>query len=1151
MLLLNFRKVIAYILAMTTVTGSTLYIENADFSENIISTISVSAENSDYSGSCGENCTYSFDSATGTLTISGSGDMENYSDFNTADWFDYEANIKSVIIESGITSIGNFSFYECSNLKSVSIPDSVTSIGDSAFYYCKSLASIKIPDSVTSIGSWALGGCSSLTSVIVPQGITSIEYSAFRNCSSLLAIEIPDSIVSIGDDAFGNCSALENIYYSGTETQWNSIKIGLYNECLQGSAVYYNSEHSNYIGSCGDDCTYAFNSETGTLTISGTGTMAVTSSYEKPWQSYVSDIQSVIIKDGITSTGRHSFYGCSNLTSVEIPDSVVSIGDDAFEYCDNLTSIKIPNSVVFIGDYAFSNCGLTSEVTIPDSVIHIGNYAFAYCNNLTSVIIPDSVISIDDYAFLLCDKLTEITVDNKNNYYSSVDGVLFNKTKSVLIEYPQGKTDKIYTIPDGVVSVEPCAFHSCGNLSIVNIPDSVSSMGHSVFAFCGNLKSIVIPDKVSSIEQESFFACNNLLSITIPDRVTVINSKAFYNCSSLTDVYYKGTETQWSNIEISSFNDYLINASIYKYPEPETTTSETTSATEPTVTTTTEPAVTTTPVTTTTPPTTTTVTTTTTAVSTSETETSETSYRKFEYDKDTWVFPNREDYFGTGEYYVSKTSLYRLYNQVSNVEKNNIKRHKRSGWNGSCYGMAVTSILANAGIFNVNDWQSGSEYLRDISAINKDTNDDTESLINYYYLTQFTTEIQQAVANNAYVDDSDLLSELVESLENDGKPALICFSGKLYDKTNGGHAVTAYGVEKGSWVKDGLLCSKRILIYDNNYSEFSDSACIYMNDDCTKWCIPIYKIGSVYHENDHINLVSSDLTLINNKGFIDGTDFTSQQGFIAKMTSQSDDFNFSISKVKESGGSFSFNGTVDTDEIKIIYPMHSDSKNNEFSMLLKDSTSGYEYTADETGALNLSMEYADSMYDVSLSNGKSVRFTPDGCVQISADVSSFEINSTFNEDMCYLPWYTVGVSGKYADSVTFEQTEQGFVMSGDNLANITVRAVNDDLNINTVFSTSAKKVLIYSIDDETIGVSADSDGNGTFETKLETGSMGDIDNDGEITSADALMILQSVTGLNQLDDEKMFLADVDGDGELTSADALKILQKIVGIYDEL
>ena len=128
-------------------------------------------------GKCGDNVKYSFESDTGTLTISGTGDMYDYSS-NKSVFYD-NGKIKTVIIEKGVTSIGNYAFENCSSLESVTIPDSVTSISSWAFYYCTSLASITIPDSVTSIGFCAFSGCTSLTSVTIPDSVTSIGNSAF------------------------------------------------------------------------------------------------------------------------------------------------------------------------------------------------------------------------------------------------------------------------------------------------------------------------------------------------------------------------------------------------------------------------------------------------------------------------------------------------------------------------------------------------------------------------------------------------------------------------------------------------------------------------------------------------------------------------------------------------------------------------------------------------------------------------------------------------------------------------------------------------------------------------------------------------------------------------------------------------------------
>ena len=168
------------------------------------------------SGTCGENLTWTLDDE-GTLTISGTGDMENYSSHSSP--FYYRGAIKAVIIEDGVTSIGDYAFEYCSNLASITIPDSVTCIGNYAFYYCYNLESINIPDSVTSIGNYAFWNCSSLTSLTIPDSVTSIGNDAFSGCSSLTSINIPDSVTRIGDYAFCGCYNLESITIQNPDSQ--------------------------------------------------------------------------------------------------------------------------------------------------------------------------------------------------------------------------------------------------------------------------------------------------------------------------------------------------------------------------------------------------------------------------------------------------------------------------------------------------------------------------------------------------------------------------------------------------------------------------------------------------------------------------------------------------------------------------------------------------------------------------------------------------------------------------------------------------------------------------------------------------------------------------------------------------------------------
>ena len=526
-----------------------------------------------YFGTCGANLTWTLDTSTGLLTISGTGAMNNYLIGFTSNvpWDSYKGSISSVEISDGITCIGEYAFCGCDKLAHINIPTSITSIGSYAFDGCISLTGINIPDSVMSIGHYAFAFCDSLSSITVPDSVTTIGDYAFAYCDSLTSITLPDSVTAMGD-----CPIYESAYYNDNNNRDNGVL---------------------YIDNHLIDAEYS---------ISGEYT---------------------IRKNTLTLSGL-AFYKCSKLTSVTIPDSVTTIGNMAFNLCSSLTSITIPDSVTTIGGYAFGGCSsltgiwidegnqhYSSDVsgvlfnkdkteliqcpssysgayTISDSVTTIGNSAFSTCDALTSLIIGNSVTSIGDYAFHGCESLVNIIIPDSvksigSNAFSSTayykDGANWDNDVMYIGKHLIEARDTIdgeYIIRDATLTVADNAFYHHGTLTGIAIPESVTNIGGSAFSCCNKLTNvyiynlsawcnidffdeyanplnaadnfyingelatdIVIPDGVTSIGNYAFYNHTSLKSVTIPNSVTTIGDMAFYRCDSLTSVTVPGAVT--------------------------------------------------------------------------------------------------------------------------------------------------------------------------------------------------------------------------------------------------------------------------------------------------------------------------------------------------------------------------------------------------------------------------------------------------------------------------------------------------------------------------------------------------------------------------------------------------------------------------------
>ncbi|MBR2138554.1 MAG: leucine-rich repeat domain-containing protein [Bacilli bacterium] len=290
--------------------------------------------------------------------------------------------------------------------------------------------------------------------------------------------------------------------------------------------------------------------------------------------NYVNDLCTIcnefydynILNYRLNNDGTYSVTGVKdiNIINVIIPEFyngvlVTSIRNFAFAGCEKIKTVAIPNSITSIGDNAFAGCSRLTSIEIPNSVTNIGSSAFRACSGLSSIYIPNSVTSIGELVFSECTNLESINVDEDNLYYKSIDGNLYSKDETILIQYALGKNDTNFVIPNGVsiigrFALEGCinlinieipnsvtiikdfAFAGCRSLTTIEIPNSVTSIETNAFAYCISLKSAVISDSLTTIEDHIFVGCSSLETIKIPNNVTNIEPNAFANCSSLIDV---------------------------------------------------------------------------------------------------------------------------------------------------------------------------------------------------------------------------------------------------------------------------------------------------------------------------------------------------------------------------------------------------------------------------------------------------------------------------------------------------------------------------------------------------------------------------------------------------------------------------------------
>ena len=406
---------------------------------------SAAAESAAASGICGENLTWTLDAA-GTLTVSGTGAMEDYHIYNDMPWYQSRDSIKAVVVENGVTTIGEYAFYGCSSLISITIPEGVTAIGYRAFSGCSSLkdvsitdldawyridfanssatpmcnggnlllngqklVSVAVPEGVTEVKAYTFYGFKDLIQVIIPEGVTTIGKYAFCDCDSLTSINIPESVTTIGGSAFSGCSSLTGI----------------------------------------------------------------------------------TIPKSVTAIGEEAFDGCTGLSSITLPEGVTTIGAGMFFDCSSLSSITLPEGVTAIGNAAFSGCSSLISITLPQGLTAIGDGAFYGCSNLSSITIPEGVTAIDINAFCRCSSLKDVSITDLAAWCSIAFG---NEEANPLYEaenlYLNGELVETLEIPEGVTVIQPNVFRGATCIQRVALPKGLKGVAANAFYGCRKIQEV-------------------------------------------------------------------------------------------------------------------------------------------------------------------------------------------------------------------------------------------------------------------------------------------------------------------------------------------------------------------------------------------------------------------------------------------------------------------------------------------------------------------------------------------------------------------------------------------------------------------------------------------------------------------------------------
>ena len=514
----------------------------------------------------------------------------------------------SFTIPQGITVIGERAFEGCKLLDTVTISDAVSTISKEAFKSCSALQTLNLggkDGAALTICEGAFYSCSGLMELTLPERLVKMEVNAFGDTSNLLKVTVnaaglvpdgapegTDPSVDFATNAFGTTKTTPSFYVTnvviGKDVPVFDIP-GVFGQKIENVTV--DSENKNYSSVDGvlfdkaiTKVVYYPTSRVGEYVLPNT----VTELGDRVFQAKTG-LTGITIGSNVRYIGINAFYGCSALKFVKFvatPDGETAvpleIDEAAFKSCSALQSIELPVRLVSIGKQAFMSCSKITEVVIPEGVTKIGESAFASCSSLSKVSLPSTVenMSVEGSEFTVfasCNALATLTVSDKNNYYATIDNVLYQKSEV------KGEDDKVSYVPTNLLF---CPRMKAGSTDIV-VPDSVSvispkafeynkvvtsitfgkladgqnlTIGQNAFFYCNTLTKITLPEGLTQIAEKMFYQCTSIEEIVIPSTVELIGNQAFYYCTALNKLTFAPTPEGKTPVEL-----IIADAKSYSY----------------------------------------------------------------------------------------------------------------------------------------------------------------------------------------------------------------------------------------------------------------------------------------------------------------------------------------------------------------------------------------------------------------------------------------------------------------------------------------------------------------------------------------------------------------------------------------------------------